>query len=84
MITPSNFLRVANDVNGNPRYVCHYFYLASPVDSDATDRYAVALTRARAFGGKKFHNKQVGGGIAFVSYNLPDLCERINKLNGWF
>lgn len=24
MITPSDFTRINNDVNGNPRYVCHF------------------------------------------------------------
>src|SRR5690606_13302432 len=35
--------------------------------------YAHALKKARKIGGKKFHNKQYGGGIVFQSYNTTDL-----------
>jgi hypothetical protein len=35
---------------------------------------------ANTLGGKKFHNKQYGGGIVFQCYSLPDLCKRINEI----
>jgi hypothetical protein len=35
---------------------------------------------AKKLGGRKFHNKQYGGGIVFESYNTDDLKERIYKL----
>ncbi len=91
MITQDDFTRVNNDVNGNPRYVCHFLNLTK--DSDrSTDEYTsdllkgvdtlynIALKRAKTIGGKKFHNKQYGGGIVFQSYNLQDECNRINEL----
>lgn len=83
-ITPDNFTRIKNDVNGNPRQVCHYLYLRAPVDRDAevTQQYTLAINRARPLGGKKFHNKQYGGGIVFSSYNLRELCDSINKATG--
>ena len=44
-------------------------------------KYNLALHRARKIGGRKFHNKQYGGGIVFgCVYNLPQLCDLINKL----
>lgn len=74
------FTRIDNDVNGNPRYVCPYLYvltkefLQSIPEIDSIDEaYKVALKRAKAYGGKRFHNKQFGGGIVFQSYNLSEL-----------
>ena len=63
------FTRVNNDINWNPRYVIHYLQLA--------DR---ALYLSRQLGGRKFHNKQYGGGIAFQSYNTEILAERIAQI----
>jgi hypothetical protein len=90
-ITPQDFTRVRNDVNGNPRYVCHYLNLNSQAESDiqlewdangriTIDKYAMALNRAKKAGGRKFHNKQYGGGIVFQSYSLPALCSHLNEL----
>jgi len=67
MSTLIDFIRVNNDTNGNPRYVCHYLnFIGSEEKSD----YSLALYRAKKIGGKKFHNKQYGGGIVFQSYNI--------------
>jgi hypothetical protein len=66
------FTRINNDVNGNPRYVVHFLQLA--------DTYERALYLSRKLGGRKFHNKQYGGGIAFQSYNIKKLInERLTK-----
>ena len=51
------FTRINNDVNGNPRYAVHYLQLA--------ETYERALYLGRKLGGRKFHNRQFGGGIAF-------------------
>ena len=72
------FTRVNNDINGNPRYACHFMDIPlrnfgiMHYDS-IQDRYNKALKIAKAFGGRKFHNKQYGGGIVFQSYNLNEL-----------
>lgn len=66
------FTRINNDTNGNPRYVVHYLQLA--------DTYERALYLGRQLGGRKFHNKQYGGGIAFQSYNTDKLAERIEQI----
>ena len=83
-MTPDSFKRITNDTNGNPRYVCHYTHLSRPIDQDApvTQRYELALRRARSIGGRKFHNKQYGGGIVFQTYSLQDTCKQIEKLLG--
>ena len=87
MIEQNDFTRVNNDVNGNPRFVCHFLALTSGDDlseyrglDKITQKYNLALARARKLGGRKFHNKQFGGGIIFGSiYNLADLCEALNS-----
>lgn len=73
------FTRINNDGNGNPRYVCHFLNFISDADEfDGIERrYDRALARSRQFGGRKFHNKQYGGGIVFQSYNIDGLGQRI-------
>lgn len=66
------FTRINNDINGNPRFVVHFLQLA--------DTYERALYLGRQLGGRKFHNKQYGGGIAFQSYNTDQLAERIAQI----
>lgn len=66
------FTRIKNDTNGNPRYVCHYLVFN-------TD-YVSACKLANTIGGRKFHNKQYGGGIVFSSYNINELCKHIERV----
>lgn len=75
--------RVNNDVNGNPRYAIHFLSLLSDAENasglDISNRYALALKKSRAYGGRKYHTKSYGGGIVFQCYNTNDLIEFINK-----
>lgn len=66
--------RINNDVNGNPRYVCHFTWLLH--DGEPLN-YVIACKRANAIGGRKFHNKQYGGGIVFQSYSLDETEQAI-------
>ncbi len=66
------FLRITNDVNGNPRYVCHFLNIASNYDE--------AIKIAKKIGGKKYHNKKYGGGVVFQSYNIEMTKQRILEL----
>lgn len=82
------FTKIKHDSNGNPRYVCHYTYLLTESEKEfysfekeiqtfrvidnMTARYRIAVKRANKIGGRKFHNKQYGGGIVFQSYNIAD------------
>ena len=81
-----DWTRINSDINGNPRQVCHYleFKPFTPRIGSENERftYEDALTIARTLGGRKFHNKQYGGGIVFSSYNYRDLEERIKILTG--
>lgn len=80
------FTRINNDVNGNPRYVCHFLSLlkeeekANNWDVDISEKYNRAIKRAKEIGGRKFHNKQYGGGIVFQSYNIADTEKQIKDL----
>jgi hypothetical protein len=87
MIQKDDFTRVKNDVNGNPRFVAHFLAFTTSDDlagymglDKITQKYALALSRAKALGGRKFHNKQYGGGIVFCTYSLSNLCDEINLL----
>lgn len=75
------FTRINNDVNGNPRYICHFYALINENDRHCTEGwgiqqtsvlYDIAVKRANKIGGKKYHNKKFGGGIVFQSYNIQD------------
>lgn len=72
MVKIDDFTRINNDVNGNPRYVCHFLQLS--------DNYQEAIKKANSIGGRKYHTKSYGGGIVFQSYNLQNLCDKINEI----
>jgi len=85
MSTQIKFTRINNDTNGNPRYVCHFLNLLTEIeynnyDISVSDKYNMALQRAKKIGGKKFHNKQYGGGIVFQSYNISETEKDIQNL----
>ena len=65
------YFRVNNDVNGNPRYVIHFF--------EIDDDYNTALNISRKIGGKKYRAKWFGGGIVVQSYNLEADLQHIIK-----
>jgi hypothetical protein len=69
-----DFTRVKNDVNGNPRYVCHWLTMASTYDQ--------AIKLANSIGGRKYHNKSYGGGLVFQSYSIDRLIVDINHITG--
>lgn len=88
------FTKVKHDINGNPRYVCHFLSVLSDKDNESVKgkgdykkgvseldlRYNIALKKAKQLGGKKYHNKSYGGGIVFQSYNIDDLTKKIKEL----
>lgn len=92
MNTKIEFTRIKNDVNGNPRYVCHFYSFLSIAEQNkiaseghglkfVQAQYAVALQKARTIGGKKFDNKQYGGGIVLQSFNIADTERQILALH---
>jgi hypothetical protein len=80
---PIRFTRINNDVNGNPRYAIHFLDLINSEENQFlpfTKKYEYALKKAKKIGGKKYDNKQYGGGIVFQSYNITDLEKKILSL----
>ena len=74
--------RINNDVNGNPRYVVHFYDLLTDIEGlnlSILERYELALQKARKVGGKMYRGKDFGGGIVIQSYNI---LETINKVKG--
>ena len=78
------FTRINNDVNGNPRYVCHFSELVNDKDREQaqaegvsyiSELYRLAVKRANTLGGRKYHTKSFGGGVVFQSY-CTDQLER--------
>ncbi len=78
LLNPIEFTRVNSDVNGNPRFVCHFLSFINEGDKAKADtrglgfisyKYQLALNKAKQLGGRKFHNKQYGGGIVFQMYD---------------
>jgi hypothetical protein len=45
-------------------------------------KYETAVKRANKIGGRKFHNKQYGSGIAFCTYSLKETEEAIERIKG--
>lgn len=87
MTNSIDFKRLTNDVNGNPRYVCHFLNLLKDSEKNNTvvnlsvdGKYQLAIARAKKIGGKKYHNNQYGGGIVFQSYNIRDTENKIIEL----
>lgn len=84
MLTENDFTRVNSDSNGNPRYAIHFLSCEPECWKDysetLTSRYGSTVKLMNKVGGKKFHNKQYGGGIVFQSYSLPETIKRIEEI----
>lgn len=77
------FTRITNNVNGNPRYVCHFLNLNTSQENTPefweehgmntiSIKYALAIKRAHKLGGRKYHTKAYGGGIVFSFYESQE------------
>lgn len=84
------FTKIKHDVNGNPRYVCHYHNLLTKKELNRKlydeegrmvfpSKYEIAVKRANKIGGRKYHTKAYGGGIVFQSYNIRELEKYIKQ-----
>lgn len=81
------FTRIKSDVNGNPRYVCHYTELLTEREALTPHRffpkggiswhYAVAIKRAHKLGGRKYYTKVYGGGIVFSFYESKESFSKL-------
>lgn len=84
--------RIKEDVNGNGRMVVHFTELRIDCGKyneiclkngrgvDLVKKYDLAVFLASYIGGKRYHNKSYGGGIAFQAYSTRELVTRIRDL----
>lgn len=79
------FTAIKRDTNGNSRHVCHFtnFTKCGEDFEPYESGYALALARAHEIGGRKFSNKQFGGGIVFqaAAGELPELVKHIERVS---
>ena len=81
--------RINNDGNGNPRRVVHFTHFITDADRASLAQsklmpcslYEFALRKARKLGGRKFHNRQYGGGIVFQAYSDDEVLKLIARAN---
>jgi hypothetical protein len=74
--------RINNDVNGNPRFVVHFYELLNDGEGEGLnilEKFDLVVKKARKIGGKMYRGKDFGGGIVFQSY---DIQATINKAKG--
>lgn len=72
VINVRDLFRIDNDSSGCPRFVIHFLWISQT--------YEDAIRKAKQIGGKKFHNKQYGGGISFAGYSPEMIAQKINNL----
>lgn len=80
-----NLHKIKHDTNGNPRYCVHFLDLLSFDEKynkglSIDEKYDLALSKSRKLGGRKYHNKSFGGGIAFQSYDAQELAKDLTEL----
>ena len=84
MIKPEDFTRVNSDSYGNPRYVLHFLQCEPESWKDynltLSERYARTVKLVNQIHGRKFHNKQYGGGIVFQTYSIPSTIKQIERV----
>ena len=80
--------RISNDSNGNSRRVIHYLAFITDNDRGGVGSvfprgslYEAALKKARKLGGRKFHNRQYGGGIVFQAYSDEEIYSLVARAN---
>ena len=81
--------QIINDSYGKERNVVHFLVFITEADSqsigyDNPNRidllYKMALKKAKAMGGKKYHNKSYGGGIVFSNKSASQIEKEIKSL----
>lgn len=83
-----DYLKINNDINGNPRYVFHWFNFLSEKEWKEAQKtsnpikfgYNWALVNSKQLGGKKYRGSNFGGGIVLQSYNITDTIKRIKEI----
>jgi hypothetical protein len=82
MVTVNDFTKIDSG-----RFCIHFLNLNIKSDdiqagtdlNRISNLYNMALARFKPIGGKKYHNKKYGGGVAFYTNNLELTIEKINQ-----
>lgn len=84
VISPSGneytFFRANNDINGNARYVIHFFDVLTDEEKRAIPvlkAYELAALRLKGFA-RRFNTREFGGGFVFHSVNYQDTAEYLD------
>jgi hypothetical protein len=75
--------RINNDVNGNPRYVVHFYDLLRDGEGEGLDvfeKYKIAVKKSRKIGGKIYKGKDFGGCIVFQSYDIQATVNLVKSI----
>lgn len=80
--------RLKQDVNGNSRHAVHFLDLEPDALREVlqrmtlTERYAQVVKLSNALGGRRYHNKSYGGGVAFQAqeHEMPRIIERVRAM----
>jgi len=75
--------RINNDVNGNPRYVVHFYDLLNDSEGEGLnilERFDLVVKKARKVGGKIYRGKDFGGGIVFQSYDIQTTIKKAKAI----
>lgn len=79
-ITPENFTRLDNDVNGNPKYYISIadFLSVAPDDMGLLEKCDYIDKKRKGSILNKYRGKKYGSGYTIQSYSLPNSCRYIN------
>ncbi len=84
-LNKDDFTRVNSDSNGNPRFVVHFLQCCPESWKGESWKgtakvYEKVCKLMNKIGGKRFHNKQYGGGIVFQTYSLTETIADIERI----
>ena len=75
--------RINNDLNGNPRFVVHFYDLLNDGEGEGLtilEKFELAVKKARKVGGKIYRGKDFGGGIVFQSYDIKTTINKVKSI----
>jgi hypothetical protein len=75
--------RINNDVNGNPRFVVHFYDILNDGEGkglDVFEKYEIAVKKAGKVGGKIYKGKDFGGCIVFQSYDIQATVNLVKSI----
>lgn len=75
--------RINNDLNGNPRFVVHFYDLLKEGEGEGLnilEKFDLVVKKARKVGGKIYKGKDFGGGIVFQSYDIKTTINKVKSI----